>query len=414
MPGFAPTGGAPVGAPGGTSSISGGGGGTTYDEVLVDGIGVGEVVGAMSTGNVTYDVVISSGINLPDDVPVIARRFALAVDDATTADAVLVYPGARVFERLRLADRMKPTQIAQVMLADALRLRDSFAQMFAVELAESALVGDTTTAQQLVRLVDELALASSLQPTAHYNLALTQAFRLGDQLRLFLGGSLEDTVELQDDYLHKLLAIATAVDSVEVSSSVVPQLLIAAKVADSFAIEKLDAVQMLFNPTLLDGVEISAGYIAPNGSFTTWVMNTRSGAVTEYADFVFNSFARMGNKYLGASDAGLYELLGDDDAGADILARVRSGFMQFGGTQLSRLKAAYVAMRGEGDIILKIITAEDEVYHYETSTRNMRSTKVHMGKGQRSRYFAFELITAGQDFDLDTIEFVPIVVQRRV
>jgi hypothetical protein len=37
-----------------------------------------------------------------------------------------------------------------------------------------------------------------------------------------------------------------------------------------------------------------------------------------------------------------------------------------------------------------------------------------MGKGQRARYFAFELISAGQDFDLDTIEFVPIVVQRRV
>jgi hypothetical protein len=44
----------------------------------------------------------------------------------------------------------------------------------------------------------------------------------------------------------------------------------------------------------------------------------------------------------------------------------------------------------------------------------MRSTKFHMGKGQRSRYFAFELISAGQDFDLDTLEFVPLVVQRRV
>jgi hypothetical protein len=48
------------------------------------------------------------------------------------------------------------------------------------------------------------------------------------------------------------------------------------------------------------------------------------------------------------------------------------------------------------------------------STRSMRSTKVHMGKGQRARYFSFELISTGGDFDLDTLEFVPIVVQRRV
>jgi hypothetical protein len=37
-----------------------------------------------------------------------------------------------------------------------------------------------------------------------------------------------------------------------------------------------------------------------------------------------------------------------------------------------------------------------------------------MGKGLRSRYFAFELVSTGQDFDLDTLEFIPLVADRRV
>ena len=44
----------------------------------------------------------------------------------------------------------------------------------------------------------------------------------------------------------------------------------------------------------------------------------------------------------------------------------------------------------------------------------MKTTKVNMGKGLRARYFAYELISTGQDFDLDSVEFVPLVAQRRV
>ena len=42
----------------------------------------------------------------------------------------------------------------------------------------------------------------------------------------------------------------------------------------------------------------------------------------------------------------------------------------------------------------------------------MRSTKVHMGKGQRATHFLYDI--SGSSLDLDSIEMVPIVVQRRV
>jgi hypothetical protein len=40
---------------------------------------------------------------------------------------------------------------------------------------------------------------------------------------------------------------------------------------------------------------------------------------------------------------------------------------------------------------------------------------VKIGKGLRSRYWQFELVNIdGADFDLDTIEFHPVLLTRRV
>jgi hypothetical protein len=77
-------------------------------------------------------------------------------------------------------------------------------------------------------------------------------------------------------------------------------------------------------------------------------------------------------------------------------------------------KGMYLGVRGEGEWVIKLITGDGNTYNYAVSTRNQRTTKVHMGKGLRARYWAFDMISSGQDFDLDTIEFVPIAAQRRV
>ena len=111
----------------------------------------------------------------------------------------------------------------------------------------------------------------------------------------------------------------------------------------------------------------------------------------------------------------MYELLGNTDAGTSIIAEMRGAYLQFGGTHMARLKSAYIAAHGtDGNFVLRIETLDGVYYDYSATTRSGRSSKVHMGKGQRSRYFAYTLTSLGQDFDLDTLEFVPIVVERRV
>ena len=76
---------------------------------------------------------------------------------------------------------------------------------------------------------------------------------------------------------------------------------------------------------LADVISMTGLYVSPSGAVTTWAINTRTNAVTEYTNYNFSSFAQMGSKYIAANSSGIYELDGDSDAGAAIIAEVQSG-----------------------------------------------------------------------------------------
>lgn len=341
-------------------------------------------------------------------------RPAIAVDALRISEGLITYYGVLIRERLPIRETVICNAIESATLTDALKLLSTLYLGYQDTLTDTIGVQDIDAVQRVVVLFEKLGLSEALVGNGIYQLTILQALRLTDKLARFFGAEMLDTLGLDDATLTRVLAYAGIAETVGVEAVLTPQLFVNVVMRDTIGITPEMAIQMLFNPTLIEGVQISAGMLEPSGSFTTWAMNTRSGAVTEYQNYAFNSFAPIGNKYVGASEDGLFELLGDDDDGESIVARLKGGYLQFGGTQLSRLKEAYIASTGEGRMVLRIRTKDQQLYHYAVDTRDGRSTKVHMGKGQRSRYFAWELISAGQDFDLDTLEFVPIVVQRRV
>lgn len=360
------------------------------------------------------DATLADNVRMVPTETIVRTQSALGLGSLRVAEALQSSYGLVVAERMRVGDLQVANQKGRVTLADALVFRDALRQARDALVADIIWISQSQVASRVVQIVEQLRLSSTLAGGARYRMSLVQGLRLADSLARFFGASVSETLAVTDPAVVKLLAAAGITERVGIGSTIAPVLLLSVVLSDGVAIDDNQLLRMLFKPTIREGIAIEAGYLSPNGSFTTWAMNTRTGAVTEYADYAFNSFARVGQRYLGASEDGLCELLGDDDAGDDIIARVQSGYLQFGGTQLSRLKEAYLAVRNDGAFVLRVVTGDGAVYNYNVDARSMRSTKVHMGKGQRARYFAYELISTGQDFDLDTLEFVPIVVARRV
>jgi hypothetical protein len=74
-----------------------------------------------------------------------------------------------------------------------------------------------------------------------------------------------------------------------------------------------------------------------------------------------------------------------------------------------------LGVRASGEFLIKLRTGDGKSYTYQVNAQPLRTTRVELGKGLRARYFTYELISiGGQDFDLDEIEFLPIVSQRRI
>jgi hypothetical protein len=343
------------------------------------------------------------------------RRTEAVTDGVITTEALRVAVGQIMREALRLLGDDIPSHRAQLQIADSLCVVDALASGRPVLLAEAVAMTAQIEVRQALLVMEALGIAEVLAPVARLGQQVAERVRLVDALSQFFGGSLVEALTITDSSARHYRAQAAATEALTLSEALTPQLVMSVRLADGVEFTETEIVNAIYRQDIAETIEIQIGYVAPNGSFTTWVMNTRSGSVTEYQNYEFNSFARVGNTHIGASSTGLYQLQGNDDDGDPIVAALEGAFMQFGATRMSRLKAAYLAVHGEdGDFVLRIETLDGDTYDYGVSTRHGRSTKVHMGKGQRTRYFAYSLTSTGQDFDIDTLEFVPLVVERRV
>ena len=130
------------------------------------------------------------------------------------------------------------------------------------------------------------------------------------------------------------------------------------------------------------------------------VVNTITGAVSEYSNFAFNSItpAHAGNA------AGLYALGGDLDVAAPIVAIVTTGKTQWGSSLLKFIAPIYFALKGSGTSSLTVI-GEAASYNYPFAVSSTGESRAIPGKGIRESYIALTYSNDdGADFWLDSME----------
>lgn len=339
---------------------------------------------------------------------------ALIANVVGIADPLRVTNTVKALDLFYAADNSAQTTTYNISQPELTAIRDTL--RLGVPLAVSDTVGtsDITKVVQSLRIAEALKLQELVVAGAKYTTSIFDGVAWADALRRFFAGEAIDGVGIQSVVAPQYRANMTLTQNLGIQQTDAAKLVFRVVAEDSVELDLTGVLKMLFAPALSEGVEISAAYVQPNGSLTTWAVNTEIGAVTEYSNYEFNSFAQIGYKYLGASSSGLYELNGDDDAGTDIVSVIKSGLAQFGGSRFAMFKAAYLGVRGGGDYVFRLETGDGRFYDYDIVAQDMQTTKIRLGKGLRARYFSFQLTSTGQDFDLDSIEFVPLVAQRRV
>lgn len=147
---------------------------------------------------------------------------------------------------------------------------------------------------------------------------------------------------------------------------------------------------------------------------TAIVMNTLTGAVSEYAGFDFHAITptHAGNAL------GLYELGGDTDAGQPIVGRVLGGDNEVGGANKARPESVWLGLPvgpGTGRLIVKAGTGQVvQQYEYPLTVRADGRARGQPGRGIRENYMAFGYTNPdGEDFQLNSMEILAAASNTR-
>lgn len=141
----------------------------------------------------------------------------------------------------------------------------------------------------------------------------------------------------------------------------------------------------------------------------TIVCNTRTGAVSEYTGFSFQSVTPT-----HAGDAaGLFALGGDTDNGQPIVSTIRLPKTLREDTRRTFVEMVYVSIQGAGAARLTVhAPAQDWSYYF--ALRANGQTRCQVGRGIRENYLGLSISTPqGQPFALDRVEVLEHKSQAR-
>lgn len=146
-------------------------------------------------------------------------------------------------------------------------------------------------------------------------------------------------------------------------------------------------------------------------------INLSNMAVTQFCDYDYNSFCKIGDKYFGACENGIFELTGKDDAGANIDAFFELVVSDFGISNVKRIRKIYVGYEAKGDLTVTTKDNEDNSRSYTLSYLDydrQNGGEVAVGRDGLGRYWQIRIDNVdGCYFAVDSIELALTILGRK-
>jgi hypothetical protein len=323
--------------------------------------------------------------------------------------------GASVHERGKLVDLPSTNMYFQASVHELGRLTGIIYKASVVSITQYATLHDYAQAVMAVYVQERAKGGEALSAQATYNLYIAEAARAFITFTALAHRDVHEYGVMTDAVAKQYIAVASVFQRAVSQDFAITSMIFRLEADERGVMDDALALQMIWNGAVAEFGRGVITYQSPSGNTSSWVVNTRTNAVTQYTNWNFNSFTSMGRKYIATDQNGLYELNGERDLTSNIVADMMGGMVKFNGAKFAGMKGVYIGLSQAGQFYLKLTAGDGREYTYQfVANPGQMTSKVKIGKGLRSQYFQWELISTGSDFDLDTVEFVPMVSDRRV
>lgn len=354
---------------------------------LDDSVAVGEVESAFGTEGLFDVAVVRRVLGVGNPITTQAEGANAVQEDLAIAEAL------SVIYRLALSEGVS---LAAAATATPRALERVVERMLLLGLVESE-------AEALSSIVDALAAAAVAQPGGHET--ITEAAGLADAVAsAFIGAeALIDRLSAGVAVEHTGLMVAAVTEAMGLATTLTTE---------------LDAFNLI-----QEGAAFVIRLALDNGHYIGWSLGAQNRQLSRYTNFPFNSFCKLGGKYLGATAEGIFELTGADDDGEPIAAKLRGAMTDLGSLAMKQTPLAYIAYSAPTGLILRTITTEnddgDKVAHtYRLRAQPAAATRqarIKLGRGVKSVFMGWEIENVdGGTLDLKALQFLPITMARKI
>jgi hypothetical protein len=307
----------------------------------------------------------------------------------------------------------------QLMLddVDAWRYQGDMAELFFIFLDDAMALSSVQSTDQMVANSDAVDSFSLHDRPFLNNDTLVEAFALSTTLTGAYGKAVLEDIGL-NDALAALSAFSHLVtDSFAMDDVPSPVGTMLITVGETVLLDDTLSISQIINGLINEGISFSVALTLDGETYLAWVMNTETYGVTNYENFRFNSMCGFNGVYYATDGTKIYRLDGQTDDGTAIDAEISLGASDFGSAFLKRMERAYLGLRADGQMVLKVITDEkaEDWYTLESVPSALGESHVKIGKGLKARYWRLALRNkGGSDFTLDSLRLLPLKLSRRV
>lgn len=277
------------------------------------------------------------------------------------------------------------------------------------------------SAKVIERVIDTLIASEIAESKAQATNMLVAAMAADAAAAIVFSEQITDQTEVQAIASSKLTSIQLIVESmlaVDEATANARFLMI----CEDGTVPAAEAASFgIFLESVSDSVECAALLKIGDDEYFAWVVNTETAAASYYDNYGFSSFARFDDRHFGTMPDGIYELVGDSDAGADIKMLVKGGLTNFGSSALKSIPIGYLYLKTDGEVLLKLTETGDgekSVHWYKLEGRTggaIHTDRFDPDKGIESTYFQFTVENVdGADIEVDGLRVFPLVMGRRI
>lgn len=136
-------------------------------------------------------------------------------------------------------------------------------------------------------------------------------------------------------------------------------------------------------------------------------MNISNFAITQYCNYQYNSFCKMGEKYYATNSTGIYELGGNIDPDSNITAMIELPLSMWNVETLHRIRSLIFDYFSDGDLEVSVEDSSGNVIInnlYMSQSGISNGVKLPIGRTLSDKYFKIIITNInGCDFFIDKI-----------